>query len=183
MLTYTNLIADYKLLTKDTSTDNTTLGNALLMEGMRRVLNYRPWKFLEETYTTVTVADQQFYNLPYNFKKLSNLTLTISTSKYIPNEVPSRDYWDRLNSVTNVSSDTPSYYFIFNNQVGLYPIPATAGNTITMNIKKRIKDVLTADYTAGTVTVTNDNATVTGASTSWTALMIGRFFKYYGDRE
>src|SRR5512139_1388163 len=37
--------------------------------------------------------------------------------------------------------------------------------------------VLTANYTTGTVTVTQNSATVTGAATAWTADLVGRQFR------
>jgi len=35
-----------------------------------------------------------------------------------------------------------------------------------------------ADYTTGTITLTDEDATVTGAGTTFTAGMVGRYLKY-----
>ncbi len=53
--------------------------------------------------------------------------------------------------------------------MGFWPIPSTAGNTITYNYKRRPTDLTIADYTTGTVTATNGSATITGAGTGFLA--------------
>jgi hypothetical protein len=50
--------------------------------------------------------------------------------------------------------DFPSFHFVYNgNQVGIWPIPATTGNLISMNYKIRTRDLSQADYTTGTITI------------------------------
>ena len=75
------------------------------------------------------------------------------------------------------TSDIPEYYFIFNSQIGFYPKPSTASQTITVDYKKRVTALSVVDYTTGTITATNDSTTITGSGTTFTALMVGRWIK------
>lgn len=138
-------------------------------------LRYLTTKFYfnERTYTVPggTVANQQFYNLPPQVKRLINMTVTIGSVIWQPKECPTRQYWDSLNVVT-FYQDFPSFFFIFNGQVGIWPIPASAGNTITLNYKTRIVDLSQADVnvtgvsgsTGISITQNTSTATVSGAA-------------------
>lgn len=125
--------------------------------------------FNERSFTVPggTVAQQQFYNLPPQVKKLINVTITIGSVVWQPKECPSRQYWDSLNVIT-FYQDFPSFFFVFNGQVGIWPIPASSSNTITLNYKTRIQDLSMADVTNSggiTMSVTNGATAVTTAST------------------
>jgi hypothetical protein len=56
--------------------------------------------------------------------------------------------------------------------VGIFPIPSSTGNLITLNYKTRIPDLNQADYTTGTVGITTNTTIVTGALTVWTKSML-----------
>jgi hypothetical protein len=81
---------------------------------------------IENRYTTTTVASQQEYEKPtravrtkrveYNGQKLDVIDFRGLDSVY-------------LNTTTTVTG-TPQYYYAFDNVVGLYPTPDTAGVTI-----------------------------------------------------
>ncbi len=47
-------------------------------------------------------------------------------------------------------------------------LAVTTGNVITFNYKRRIPDLSLADYSTGTVSVSNGGITVTGVGTTWT---------------
>lgn len=118
--------------------------------------------FDERSYTVPggTVAQQQFYNLPPLVKKMINTTISIGTVLWQPKECPSREYWDSLN-VIQFYQDFPSFFYVFNGQVGIFPIPASSGNPMTINYKTRVRDLSVADVT-GTVSVTTNTPTITG---------------------
>ena len=61
----------------------------------------------------------------------------------------------------------------------IYPFPTAAGTADygTFYYVKRVVDMQYDDYTTGTVTLTNASAVVTGASTTFTAAMVGRYIK------
>jgi hypothetical protein len=119
------------------------------------------------TTTSISVGGIQAYNLPYNFSQLKSMTITQGNLKWTPTEIFTREDWDRLN-VFPYYSDIPKNFFIYNGKIEIWPIPATSNNTITFNYKIRVPDLTFADYTTGTVTMTNASATVTGAGgTGW----------------
>jgi len=116
--------------------------------------------------TSIGQGGIQTYNLPPNYSKLKTGTLTIGSLKWTPTEILSREEWDRLN-VFPYYADIPSHFFIYNGKFNLWPIPSTTGNIISFNYKFRVPDLSLADYTTGTVSVSNGGMTVTGSGTSW----------------
>lgn len=151
---------DIPRIINNTLTDNMTWG----LEELNQSLRYLTTKFYfnERSYTTTTIANQQFYNLPSQIKKLINVTVSVGSTLWQPKECPSREYWDYLNTIT-FQQDYPSFFFVFNGQVGLWPIPASSSNTITMNYKTRIIDLSMQDVT-GTCNITTNSTTVTAAA-------------------
>ena len=182
MKSYTTLRNLYGSLTQNTLTDNLTFGDQMINDGIRKIIAMpKRWDFLDTTSTTVTVASQSNYKTPYNFDKLYTVTITVGTTKYTVKEVPNREYWDMLQESTNVTSDTPEWYFLDSGQINFYPAPASSGNTINFNYKQSVRDLSNADYTTGTVTATNASTTITGAGTTFTAAMVGRYLKVNAD--
>jgi len=182
MLTYTNSINTYKDFTKDTSTENVNRGKSLMNEAIRKITSSLDWGFIEKTDTITTVASQQFYNLPFDYKKLQSVKITVSSTDYIPQQISNKKQWDWINSSTSPTSDIPTYYYILNDTIGFYPTHASSSNTITVTYKKRVVDVSVADYVTGTVTLTNGSTTVTGSGTTFTAAMVGRWIKGDNDK-
>lgn len=155
---------DIPRVINNTLADNMTWA----LEELNQSLRYLTTKyyFNERSYTTVTIASQQFYNLPPQVKKLINVTVFIGSTLWQPTECPSRAFWDYLNTIT-FTQDYPSYFFVFNGQVGLWPKPASSSNTITMNYKIRTVDLSMQDVTdvtsSQTVSITTNTTTVTAS--------------------
>lgn len=122
------------------------------------------------TSAATTVAETvgvQFYPIPPQVSKIKNDTITVGQLQYTPAPVQSIQEWTQLNALP-YTSDIPNYYFIYQNQVGFWPIPSTSGNIITFNYKARVPDLSFADYSTGTLTsVAVGDATITGSSTAW----------------
>ena len=127
-----------------------------------------------------TVAQQQFYNLPPQVKKLINVTVTIGSVVWQPKECPTRADWDSLN-VQIFYNDFPLYFFVYNGQVGIWPIPASNGNVLTFNYKTRIVDLTMADVTnstnSTTVSVTNNTTTVTASGNTFLNWMANQWIR------
>jgi hypothetical protein len=133
------------------------------------------WWFLEKVTTQPTVASQQSYVLPQSTRKIIDLYVTVGTTIYKPLAVESSDVWSRLLEVQLGTSDTVEFFYRQGNNVLLYPTPSTSGNTITIRTRKNIVDLRNADYTTGTVSATLGDETITGAGTTFTAAMAGRY--------
>ncbi len=166
MKSYTTLRNLAGSLTQNTSSTNLTLFDQLINDAHKYLLE--KYYFNETSTTIVTVSQQQFYKLPYDFSKNKTDTITTGDLKWTPREVLSRQDWDRLN-VFPYYADFPSNFFIWNGELGFWPIPSTAGNTITYNYKKRPTDLSIADYATGTVSATANSTAIVGAATSFLA--------------
>ena len=119
------------------------------------------------TTTTISTVGVQFYPIPANVSKIKNDTITIGQLVYTPAPVQSIQDWTRLNALP-YTSDIPNYFYIYNNQVGFFPIPSSSGNIITFNYKSRVPELSFADYSTGTLSsiAVGDN-TITGTGTAW----------------
>lgn len=179
MLTFTGQKDLYADFTKDASSENKTFGGTLINQHTKRIVNGRPYNFTEKLdESKTTSADTQFYKLPADYHKLlMKPYVTIGDIRYVMEEIPTRAEWDRLNSTT-YTSDIPTHFFIFAGQIGFYPIPSTAGNTISLPYRALQKTMTFEDHTTGDITdATNGNTTITGSGTSWNSSMEGKYLR------
>ena len=177
MKSYTALRNLYGVLTNNTGTTNLTNGDAWINDAQRILMSTFNPIFTESTATDVTVANQQAYNLPYNYEKLNSVTITLGTYKYPLKEVPDEDYWNQLQITTSFTSNYAQWFFIDAGQINFWPKPSTSSLVITYNYKVLVRDLSNADYTTGTIALTNGSTTVTGTGTTFTAAMVGRYLK------
>ena len=175
--TFIQLATDYTTLSRDDSAANLTLGKSLINTFISKVLVVRDWVFNRSSYAETSVANQQSYPKPYNCWRIRSIKVKVGDLYYFPKEITSREIWTNLNR-TVVTSDSASRFFVENDTIELYPVPSTAGNTITIYFQKLIKDLGAADYETGTVSVTTPYTTAVVGSTSpatvWVAAMVGK---------
>lgn len=164
MKSFTTLTNYAASLSQNTSTANAALFAQMINDAQRYLV--QKYFFNEATTTILTVANQTAYALPYDYSKLKTGTVTVGTLKWNPVQVLSEQDWENITNFP-LTSDIPNNFFIYNNQFRLWPTPSTSGNTITFNYQRRVTDLTVADYTTGTVSATNGNATVTGAGTAF----------------
>lgn len=178
MLSYTGQRNHFGDLARDSQSATLTLADTLINQRRRVVLAARNWWFLEKAFTLVTAASTQFYAIPGQVERLLSAPyITVGGSRYVPDECPNRETWDRLNE-SSVVSDFPEFWILYGYQLGFYPTPASASNTITLNAKQRVVDLSVADYSTGSiVSVANGGTAVVGTGTSWTAGMAGKWLK------
>jgi len=178
MLSYSQSLSLYQKLTSDADSANTIFFNIIFNEKIRHLLSKRDWPFLEETKSINTIASTQLYNLPANFKKLLNIYVQIGDQKYIPEQVPTRIFWDKITASQSVESNIPQRYTIIGKQIGLYPASSDTSGVIHYRYKVRQKDLTVVDYTTGTITsISNGGTTVVGNGTTWTDKMAGRWIR------
>lgn len=119
--------------------------------------------------TSISTVGVQYYNIPANVSKIKNNTISVGQLKYQPTPIQTREEWDMVNFLP-YTSDIPSYFFIWNGQLGIFPIPSTTGNVITFNYQTRVADLNFADYSTGTLAaggMVAGSVNVTGLATSW----------------
>lgn len=178
MLTYTGSRTHFGDLINDTTSTTLTIGDRLINHQIKRILGKRNWPFLETTVPLTTVAGQQFYDLPITCKRAKTLYLTVGGTQYSPVQAPSREFWDKINSQTNYTSDIPEFFFPFNGQIGIWPVPATSSNIATLTCLRTQKDLTISDFSTGTIlTATPGSATIIGTGTNWLNAMVGSYFK------
>jgi len=177
MFTYTSRRNLFGTLSNDSSTANLTVGDTLMNAFEKKIS--KKFNFLEGSLYSSTVASQQFYELPNNFGRLNNVTVTISDTKHSPKLITTREQWDLLNMSGTPTSDIPEFYYIFNKEIGFFPIPASATtDAIYIQFHKNFRDLTLADYTTGTITsIANGGTAVVGSGTVWTAKMAGMWIR------
>ena len=178
MKTYTGYLTDIPRIILNSDSDTLIWAMEMTNDSLRYLTT--KYYFNERSYTTTTVAQQQFYDLPPQCKKLINLTVNIGGVLWQPKECPSRQYWDSLN-VTTFYQNFPSFFFVYNGKVGLFPNPSSNSNTITMNYKTRIVDLSMADVTdttsSQTVSITTNTAIVTASGSAFVNWMAGQWIR------
>lgn len=137
----------------------------------------------QESDTVLTVASQQYYQYPPQFyPPIESATWTVSSVAYPLQVVDSQAKWNQINEIDFSGTTVPQFIFPRRDDFGLYPIPSTASETVTLVSSLADRDMTAEDYTTGTVTLTNADATVTGAGTTFTAAMVGRWFQATTDQ-
>lgn len=147
------------------------------------------WQLATDSFSTVTLGTvgYQNYNIPANISKIKNDTINVGQLRFVPAPIQTRAEWDLINFLP-YTSDIPNYFFIYNGQLLLWPIPSTTGNIITFNYKARIPDFSTAfifsstagaaysagstafDYQVGSLSgITAGSTSITGVSSAWNA--------------
>jgi hypothetical protein len=182
MLTFDSSILQVQNIAKDSTVgslqfikDNLNLGYKYIISELGRTVT-------EKTKTTATVATQQYYQMPKDFIFPKSLTVTIGTLKYPVEFEESQQNWDMLNSYPQ-TTNIPQRAFVRRSfgintiEIGLWPVPASSSNTITLVYEAIGKDLTQVAYNTGTVTCTNGSPTVTGSGTTFLASMINRFFQ------
>lgn len=178
MLTYTSYINRFQDYTGNTLTTNNTRALQWVNDSLRYLTT--KYFFNEATFTVPggSIAQTQNYQLPYDIKRIINVTIKVGGFLYQPIESPNRQHWDSINMVP-FYSDFPQFFYRYPfATVGIFPTPTTSSNAITINYQRRIVDISQADYITGTVSVTTLTTTVTGAGgASWTTSMAGRWIQ------
>jgi hypothetical protein len=174
--TFSNLKTDFLTLSKNSSSDNTTLAGTLLNIWIKKILSLRDWSFNTGVDTITTVGSQYEYELPYNCFRLKTAKQKNDDTFYILKEIKDRDTWNALRR-TETTSDVPTHYFVNEaNQLEIHPTPDGGGNTLYVYFRKNVKDYLEGDFETGTVTITHGSIYLVGSGTSWTSTMVGRHF-------
>lgn len=182
MTTWDAAILDCQDTTQDYTATSLAFFKRQLNKGYKVILSTLGRSITEKTATSPTVASQQWYQTPYDYNTLKSIAVTVGSRTYPLEEEPSQDNWNNYNQITRLSN-IPSRFFVRPNfgyggtEVGIWPIPSSAGNTITLVYEGMEQDMSQTAYTTGTVSVTLGSATVTGVGTTFSANMVGRYFQ------
>lgn len=184
MLTYTTAKSLLQKLTGNYSTDGTALLVQFWNDSRRTVAAINggkaPW--LETEQTSLTVADQDYVQVPNNIRRVINVRqqngVAVGSVIYPIRLVFDPDFWNRILAMLLGSSDVP--YLAYQREQKLYiqPTPSSNGNLVIMRGRLKITDLSIEDYTTGTiVSIANAATTVTGSGTAWAAGMAGQYIR------
>ena len=168
-------------ITGDTSATQLAMFKEDINEGGALFLNCLGRKFNKEYKTASLVDGQQYYQMPMDVIRISEikvLNVTGGTNYYFPILVTSEEEWNKLNAI-HLEGSIPTHYYIRGfNEIGLYPIPsANVTSGLVVSYEPQHIDMTAADYTTGTITVANGSATITHSATGFTSSMVGRYFQ------
>jgi len=138
------------------------------------------WNFNRTSIDITSVASQQSYVLPYNIERMNYVNVYANGIWYTPREIKDGRIWRQINYVTTNYTDVPQYWHYSNNsgKIDIYPIPASAGNTIRAGYTKKLRDLSeTAGYSTGKITTVADSNVLTGIGTTFTPRMVGASLK------
>jgi len=115
--------------------------------------------------TQTTTGDTNFlqvrWELPNDFKQMLAVNMDIGSTRWVIKEAPTKDAWTMLNNVQTYQGTYPSWYFIFNDQLYIWPVPAITTTRVNLTYIANIPDLTTADNTiSGTLTFTRGSAVV-----------------------
>lgn len=170
MKTLTEHITEYQDHTEDSGATNKARGIRRMNARQRQILASKNYWFLKKESTISTVAGTKSYNLPLTCLKVISVKVTVNGVDYILKEEPSDKIFDQYdNQGSTVRSDFPYLYNVRAGKLLLFPTPSTSSNTITVLHTKKLRDMSLENYTTGTITATNNSATVTGSGTTWSS--------------
>lgn len=148
-----------------------------LNQGLRLFKNAARRYWTRKQITTNLVSGQQDYQLPADFVRATEVTITANGIVYPLVEVPSEHTWNELNVIPAVTIYIPTKFFVKGfNVISIWPAPSTTNvGTLTISYEPRTPDFTLADVT-GTASVTNGSQTVTDSGTSFTASMVNMWY-------
>lgn len=165
-------------------TDKTKVSDAATLATIKRDINTGGSKFmaaLDRPYNRIAqfadlVDGQTAYQFPQNCQR-PRLVLALNDPDWDPLiEVTSEREWDL---VTQGSLEGPPKYVFFDGADGFSVWPASSSNLesgLQMVYEPKSLILTQNDFTTGTVTVTNGDATITHSATGFTVGMVGRGF-------
>lgn len=178
LLTFTNITDELVAATGNTSSAQLVFFKRDANRAIERFKSVmtRPWSRISKK--TNIVASQQNYQLPRSVLRPSGVEYKYGDSYYPLQEVSNETTWGRLNAVPSVTIGIPRFYFMKGKDlICLYPTPGTAVTEgLRVYYEPKQPEMVAADVTTGTVTVTQGSATITHSGTSFTESMVGSYF-------
>jgi hypothetical protein len=154
-------------------------------DSIRTVCNLQGGKlrFLESTKQIYTVAGQETYQIPNNFRKLIDMYVYSGTggssdTLYMPEMVYDPTKWKLIKAYRLGTQNVPYFTYVENRTFKMQPVPSTTGNLIELRGRLNTRDLSIDDYSTGTITsIANGGTAIVGSGTTWTADMVGRYIK------
>lgn len=101
--------------------------------------------------------------------------ITIGSVNYPLRPLESRWNDEQLNAIQIQASAIPQFYFVEQDSFKVWPTPQ-ASYSGTIYYHYRDKNMSVADYSTGTISLTQGSNLITGSGTTFTPAMVGRWF-------
>lgn len=101
--------------------------------------------------------------------------VTIGAVNYPLKPLLSRNNDEQLNAIQIQASAIPQFYFVEQDSFKIWPIPQMSYSGV-IYYHYRDRNLSVADYTTGTVALTQGSNVVTGSGVTFTPAMVGRWF-------
>jgi hypothetical protein len=146
-------------------------------QGLKLFKNAARRYWTRKQITANLVVGQQDYQLPADFVRATEVTITANGIVYPLVEVPSEHIWNELNVIPAVTIYIPTKYFVKGfNVISIWPAPASDNiGTITVSYEPNLPDWSQPDVT-GNCIVNNNSQTVTDSGTSFLSNMVNMWF-------
>lgn len=135
--------------------------------------------FTRRSKSTDLVQNQQEYQMPPDAIRAIGVDFLQSDGRRIPlTQVRSEYQWRQLNRTVTSSSYLVYWFQKGADEFSVYPAPsADVSSGLILVYEPKGATMSQADYSTGTVTLTQDSTTLTGLGTAFTSNMVGREFK------
>ncbi len=179
MKSFEKIYTELQNVTGEDSSGQLTIFKEWINDTDKIVSAKAPFLCLETLGTKSTVASQEGYQIPNTIQRVTSVKITMSGGDiYRPRPVEDPRYWEYLQSLQAGDNDVTRFYMKQNGQVLLWPTPSTAGSTITIRGRRRLRNLSLDDYTTGTITTaTSGDETIVGGSTAWAAGSVGNWLR------
>lgn len=186
MITYSVGLSTLQTLTGILSGD--IVNSAILVQfwnDSRRTvagLNGGKWPWLEIEETALTVADQEYVDIPNHIRRVITARqrngATVGSVVYPIRLVFDQQKWDAIIAMLLGTSNVPFWGYQRENRLYIQPIPSTSDEQVMLRGRIKLRDLNIADYTTGSVvTATTDSKAIVGTGTTWTTSMAGRYLR------
>lgn len=131
----------------------------------------------QQDQSTLTVSNQQYYHYPPGIVSIDAVSVTIGSISYPLDPIYGQHAWDWINSIQIQPTVIPKFIFPRRDDFGIYPTPQADDYIINFKSFMRFINMTIADYTIGTISVTQAGQTITVAGGgTFTPAMVGRWF-------
>lgn len=137
---------------------------------LAKMNNYKTLK----PYSISTSSNTQIYPFPPGLVTVEGGYITVGSVNYPLQPINSRYNWEQLNSILIQASALPQFYFVEQDTFQIWPIPQ-ATYTGKLYYHFRDRNLSIADYTTGTITLTNNSSTVSISGGTFILAMVGRW--------
>jgi hypothetical protein len=146
-------------------------------QGLRLFKNAARRYWTRKQVSTGLVNGQQDYQVPADFVRTTEVTITANGIVYPLTEVPSEHKWNELNIIPAVTIYIPTMFFVKGfNVISIWPAPSTSNvGSLTISYEPRLPDYTLPDVT-GTASVSNGSQIITDSAANFSQNLVNAWF-------